>query len=670
MSFGSRAVGAITDGLKGAFAPGLAPYGELLRQSANRRTPIEIPGVPDLIDAYQRDLIDGPTFRVAMRSHGILLTPKSKHDLGAVESRMDSAQKLWAQVLARHRPLPTPVDLYTLRNRGEIDDKLLEVYLKLMGFRNKPDRDLLFALRPQLPGPSDLVRFALREVWDDDVAETWGYDEEFRPEFDAHMRTQGYIGDARFDAATIDRLTANGVIDAQIAADLRQRQGAQMSWARAYHRASWDVPSPTMGYEMFHRLRPVRLARIEEFLNSNLRPGEPPIRLQPFDLSQMKSILKIADYPSKARDWLVGISASILTRTDIRRMLSMDAIAPAEVYEQFLDRGYVPADARLLTDFSVREVRIQKSGKVRSDTKAHVLDAYRTGVLDEDQAALRLYRLSLADPDQVQIFRRLPQAEQLEFVGGLPFSRNYPARPPLTAQPVTLHSQPLVRGELALVDADWQATLNKRAIAAARKCMLSGRTTEAQTRNSLILLNVQVPRIDQYLRLWRTEFDCGRKEVSTAMVRRLSREGILTPAQADSRLQNLGWDDDDRRVLLAEIQRDVNLSIAKAQIATARTLQQRQVALARAAVAAAREQQRLGRQLASSGTPTNLRTWYVRGVISGLDYRRRLAVLLWPNADIDRELIRAEQDRIEYERKRLERQQKQPAAPQPAGAGP
>jgi hypothetical protein len=626
--------------------------------TANAFHPNLLPSPAEIFEAYTRERLTPKQAIGLLKLNGVSFDPEWTSEDKTIQRVMRNLADRWFDISKLRNALPSLSDLYALRNRGALSATEFEQHLKWMGYADKSSRDHVEQLRYQVAQPSDLVRFALREVWDDDVAETWGYDEEFRPEFDAWMRRQGFQGDARFDAADIARMEREGVIDPATARDLRGKQGAPLSWARAYHRASWDVLSPTMGYEAFHRLRPKRLGRIEEFLNSNLKPGTAPVKIEPFTLDTLFSVLKVADYPSRARAWLAGISAAILTRVDIKRMLSMDAITSAEVYEQMLDRGYVPADARLLTDFAVREVRIQKGARVRSDTKAKVIDAYKTGSIDHVAASLRLYRLGLTDPDQLAIFDRLPAAEQWRLTQDRQLIRVFLPVAGVTTQEITLHSNPLIPGELALVDADWASVLQKKAIAAQRKCLLSGRQNEGQTRNGLILLNVQPARIDQYLRLWRIEFDCGRKEMSTRQIIRLAREGLLTPAQVDARLVNLGWDDDDRRVLMAEVQRNVNLEFAKAQAKAARTVQQQQAALQRAATLARQEQERLAKQLTATGTPTNLHRWYVRGTISGNLYRARLAALGWPIADIDRELIRAEQDRIEWNTKQEEKRRK------------
>lgn len=646
-----------------------SPLTRAVSAAANEFHPNLLPSISDIVDAWQREWIDDQSAVALLRLNGLNLDQRITTVDKDVDAILRELAKQWQPIIAARRPLPTMSDMFTIRNRGLIDEAKLTRFLITSGYHKEFDVPNLLKIREQVAQPSDLVRFALREVWDDDIAELWGYDEEFRPEFDAWMRFNGYQGDARFGQQDIDRMEKNGTIDPAVAQELRQKQGKPLSWARAYHRASWDVLSPTMGYEAFHRLRPSRLARMEEFLNSNLKPGSPKVKIEPFTLDTLFSVLKVADYPSRARAWLAGISAAILTRVDIRRMLSMDAITKEEVYEQFLDRGYVPADARLLTDFSVREVRISKARGVRADTKARIFDAYRIGAVDAEAAARRLYMVGLADPAQLAIFQRLPAVEQRQLWTVPNLQRTFLPLPGVTTQEVTLTSNPLIPGELALVDADWASELQRKAIAAQRKCFLSGRQNEGQTRNGLILLNVQPERIAQYLRLWRIEFDCGRKEMSTQKIQQLAREGLLTPGQVDTRLANLGWDDDDRRVLVQQIQRNVNLELAKQQAKAARTVQQQQAALARAATLARQEQERIARQLTATGTPTNLHRWYVRGTISGILYRQRLAVLGWPNADIDRELIRAEQDRLDWNAKQEEKRRKAQQQTQSNGTG-
>ena len=84
-----------------------------------------------------------------------------------------------------------------------------------------------------------------------------------------------------------------------------------------YWRAHWELPSPTTGFEMLHRLHPDVLEVIgEKYKEMGLNPDDLKT-----DLDTLKELLKISDYPKYWRDRLAAISYSPLTRVDLRLSL-------------------------------------------------------------------------------------------------------------------------------------------------------------------------------------------------------------------------------------------------------------------------------------------------------------------------------------------------------------
>jgi len=79
------------------------------------------------------------------------------------------------------------IDAVQLANRDMIDPAELERQIQLNGV-DPSLVPLLAQLRYQIPGPGDLVRFAVREVWDASTVTEFGYDEEFPAEFNRWLR--------------------------------------------------------------------------------------------------------------------------------------------------------------------------------------------------------------------------------------------------------------------------------------------------------------------------------------------------------------------------------------------------------------------------------------------------------------------------------------------------
>lgn len=110
--------------------------------------------------------------------------------------------------------------------------------LRALGYEDR-EAAILFNLGEQLPSPSDLVRFAVREAWRDDIAAAWGFDQGRPGQFDEYMKKQGFP-----------------------------------AWvSQAEWRAHWTLPSVSMGTEMLFRgeIRPEQFRQLLTMLD--IAPG-------------------------------------------------------------------------------------------------------------------------------------------------------------------------------------------------------------------------------------------------------------------------------------------------------------------------------------------------------------------------------------------------------------
>jgi len=110
----------------------------------------------------------------------------------------------------RPRISPDAEVLQARRFRADLNAAIARI--REMGYTLE-DATKIAQLTEFIPGPSDLVRMAVREAWRDDVAARWGYDADMPPHFAEQM----------------------------------QRLGDTENWARLYWRAHWELPSVTLG---------------------------------------------------------------------------------------------------------------------------------------------------------------------------------------------------------------------------------------------------------------------------------------------------------------------------------------------------------------------------------------------------------------------------------------
>lgn len=219
-------------------------------------------------------------------------------------------------------------------HRGVISAGQFRDLLKALDFA-PTWRDKLREISRPIPPLSDMIRFAVREVYDPAKRRALGLDAEFPDSFADHAALHGM---AREDAADY--------------------------WA-----AHWKLPSAQQGYAMLWR-------------------GE-------INASQLDELLKALDYPTKWRDRLANIAYHVPGRVDLRRMLAARIIDRAEVKRGYQRLGYTVGDAETLTKFAEHlalapEQRTSWSDRARSSLFTATKREYLDSSLDEAGAREKL----------------------------------------------------------------------------------------------------------------------------------------------------------------------------------------------------------------------------------------------------------------------------------------
>ena len=213
----------------------------------------------------------------------------------------------------------------------------------------------------RLPTMSDAVRMELREV--------------FRPEFRSEL-----------------------VDDEPISADfetLAAQMGYSKTQAENYWGAHWDLPSRTQGYTMYHRLRPaLRMDAAGNIVTTGGIYALPATTTNPFELTDLNTLLKRADVLKRYRSQLVEIAYKPFTRVDVRRMYRAGVLNFEEVIAAYLDAGYAPDKALKMAEFTRTWVT---EGIEKRESKAGVLNAMKTGILSEAEAESELAAFYPAD---------------------------------------------------------------------------------------------------------------------------------------------------------------------------------------------------------------------------------------------------------------------------------
>lgn len=216
-----------------------------------------------------------------------------------------------------------------------------------------------------IPGPSDLIRLAVREAFNDEFATTFSLDQEFPPEF----------------------------------AQFGSQVGLSEFWTQKFWRAHWELPSTIRGFEMLQRLRPEILrVRGDAYRSVGLEPAN-----LEFTFNQLRDLLKAQDFAPFWRDRLAAIAFSPITRIDLRRIYNQGLISDEQFIARQQELGYTRADSELILAW----VKADNTKEERDITKSEILNSLKFGLITRTDAIslLQLLRFGPASAELiVQVF--------------------------------------------------------------------------------------------------------------------------------------------------------------------------------------------------------------------------------------------------------------------------
>jgi len=210
-----------------------------------------------------------------------------------------------------------PDTIREMQMRGLLSPGRAAEELKRNGFTNQ-QAEQMQSIFWRLPGVQDVIRFAVKEAFDEGAARELGLDEEY-PE----------------------QLT-----------ELGEKQGVKEEYLKYYWRAHWTLPSPTQATEMYHRLG--------------------------WSEKQLDDMLRWADYPKNVRENFLNIKDRLPTRVDIRRLLRDGHISTEEAVRLYKQMGYSEENAVNL----VRLAGTMYSESEKDLTRSQIISGYNKGVIN------------------------------------------------------------------------------------------------------------------------------------------------------------------------------------------------------------------------------------------------------------------------------------------------
>lgn len=319
-----------------SFGPGI---GDFFTRTLNQTFQQRLASAADLLSAYRKGEITQTQFQDWMHENGfndrqtdVLLTSTS------TPINISEIITLWF----RYKDSPG--------NSFQVNKKWLRERMQAIAVDPKREAELIEANRP-VPSLDDIIRFAIRDVYEPEAVALGRLDENLPPLF---LQEAGKRGLVKEDAINI--------------------------W-----RAHWMFPSIHQMFEMFHRLF--------DHPNPNIRFGR----------REMDVAFNVADIAPGMRDRLQAIAYTPIGRVDIRRFDRLGVYGEGEERKKNLKRaymelGYSPEDAELQTEFTIGLVDRQSA----VFTRAQVLKNYNEGFPKENTkkfAQQQLTRLGLKESE-------------------------------------------------------------------------------------------------------------------------------------------------------------------------------------------------------------------------------------------------------------------------------
>jgi len=300
----------------------LVPMSQMITHQVAQFQPYQLINPETIALAQARGLISQELYDGIMKSHGFEKT---------------GASVVQAMAL-NHAP---PGELLEFYRRGLINEPEFKLGLRRLGIPTFYDEYYL-NLATQTPPVQDLIRFMVREAFDEATVAKYGYDADYPKDLDKYLLKVG-----------LDPFFGN-----------------------KYWRAHWTLPSPTQGYEMLHRGQITR--------------------------DDLDGLLKASDYPTFWRDKLMKISYNPYTRVDVRRLLQAGLITRDDAKKNYLDQGYDEEKAEILTQFAEQGISQDEKDLTRGD----IVGLYVDGLSDRGATASNLVKMGYDSAEAEQILKR------------------------------------------------------------------------------------------------------------------------------------------------------------------------------------------------------------------------------------------------------------------------
>lgn len=237
--------------------------------------------------------------------------------------------------------LPSINELFEMFRRGFIDENKLQENIEALGFTPNWSEQIKKLAFFQ-PTPQDVIRFMVRDVFDEGLANLSNIFEGWdNPDYLEWARKAG-----------IDEETA-----------------------RLYWGAHWILPSVNQGYEMLFR--------------------------QVIDRNELEALFRAGDIAPAWRQKLLDIAYRVPTRVDTRNMFIQDVISEDETLDIIKAQGYNDRNANFLLSWykDLKSKKNSNTSEIRNLSQSVILKSVKAGILSDNDALAKLKQLGYSTQD-------------------------------------------------------------------------------------------------------------------------------------------------------------------------------------------------------------------------------------------------------------------------------
>jgi hypothetical protein len=436
-----------------------------------------------------------------------------------------------------------------------------------------------------------------------------------------------YVNDYRLLEGFEERFWAN------FGEDLSSK-GMKKKYAALHYAAHWINPSPGQLLEMVFRLR----------------PGKPGVQ-NPFAPQDYVRILAEQDIAPYFRLRFDEIKYKIPALGYLRDMYRNFLINDEEMRSYHQDLGYTESDSERFVKVDKLERARMRASQGHGYTPAALASAYSVGVITPELVKKQMATLGFTEDEANDLMGRAEADLQRTIVVRARSRVIFAAlsqvaaglkvgvldRQSAVASVVALGwPQTFAEGWVQMQSASGNVALVKAATARIRSAFLRGDISIDQASVQLDQLGIVSEQLPSLLATWQLSLTPKLKQRTASQIVTDLANGEISTANALLRLSNLGYDDADRRLFLADAQRKLVTREQMAARAQQQTERRAAAELQRQQKQAEQQALRLLAQLRRISPVGKMQKWAKLGKLGRDQFYERLRTYGYDDTDIER----------------------------------